>query len=209
MEKYHKINTVFKRDMNSEKKNIILGDWSLPEFKYLQNNIWVLTEKVDGTNVRIMLKSGVVSIAGKEEKSDLPKTLRQFLIKEFVEKPERLTKVFHGDICMYCEGYGAGIQKIGPKYRKDQDVILIDIRIGPWWLKREDVAKIAKSLNMDVVPVIKECSLIEAINLVKDGFNSTWGDFSAEGVVATPKVPLFSRDGSRIITKIKTRDFNS
>ena len=36
---------------------------------------------------------------------------------------------------------------------------------------------------------------------------STWGDFEAEGIVARPKTELMARNGSRLITKIKCRDF--
>ena len=34
-----------------------------------------------------------------------------------------------------------------------------------------------------------------------------WGEFQAEGIVARPRVTLFSRNGERIITKVKCRDF--
>jgi hypothetical protein len=39
------------------------------------------------------------------------------------------------------------------------------------------------------------------------GFSSTWGDFNAEGIVARPICELKSRNGERIITKLKHRDF--
>lgn len=45
------------------------------------------------------------------------------------------------------------------------------------------------------------------VNLVQKGFNSEWGDFLAEGIVARPSVELFSRNGKRIITKLKYKDF--
>ena len=40
------------------------------------------------------------------------------------------------------------------------------------------------------------------------GKQEYWGDFIAEGIVARPKVTLFTRKGERLITKIKHRDFN-
>ena len=45
------------------------------------------------------------------------------------------------------------------------------------------------------------------IQLTKKGFNSDWGNFKAEGIVARPKMELFARNGERIITKIKHKDF--
>ncbi len=44
MVEYHKIQTVFKRDMNTKYKTLLEGEYSLPEFKYLKNNIWEYTE---------------------------------------------------------------------------------------------------------------------------------------------------------------------
>ena len=51
-------------------------------------------------------------------------------------------------------------------------------------------------------------TLDDAVELVRKGFNSQWGEFTAEGIVARPKVELFNREGKRIITKIKHKDFN-
>jgi hypothetical protein len=52
-----------------------------------------------------------------------------------------------------------------------------------------------------------EGTLTEAAELARVGFNSKWGDFMAEGIVARPEVELKTRAGHRIITKIKHRDF--
>lgn len=43
--------------------------------------------------------------------------------------------------------------------------------------------------------------------MVRKGFKSAWGDFTAEGLVGRPLVELKGRDGSRIITKLKYKDF--
>ena len=45
------------------------------------------------------------------------------------------------------------------------------------------------------------------VDFVRHGFPSQWGDFTAEGVVARPKVELKTRNGARIITKLKHIDF--
>ena len=54
MNEYHKIQTVFKRDMQKNGKTLLEGHWTLPEFEYLSVNIWSWSEKVDGTNIRVM-----------------------------------------------------------------------------------------------------------------------------------------------------------
>jgi len=50
MNKYHKISTVFKRDPENNFKTLLFGEFATPELEYLQDNMWVFTEKVDGTN---------------------------------------------------------------------------------------------------------------------------------------------------------------
>ena len=110
------------------------------------------------------------------------------------------------EVTIYGEGYGAGIQK-GGGYGKDQDFILFDILIDGWWLNRSAIEDIAKTLGLKVVPIIGEGTLSTLVDEVREGFNSIWGDFEAEGIVARPAVELQTRGGQRIITKLKTRDF--
>ena len=45
--------------------------------------------------------------------------------------------------------------------------------------------------------------------LARKGFNSYWGDFKAEGIVARPAFELKARNGKRLITKIKYKDFGN
>lgn len=54
MKEYHKIKTVFSRDPDTNFRTLLIGEWAIPEFEYLALNKWVFTEKVDGTNIRIM-----------------------------------------------------------------------------------------------------------------------------------------------------------
>jgi hypothetical protein len=69
------------------------------------------------------------------------------------------------------------------------------------------VEDVAQKLGLDVVPIIGEGTLHDAVTAAKDGITSTWGAFQAEGIVARPKTELNTRSGHRIITKIKCRDF--
>ena len=90
---------------------------------------------------------------------------------------------------------------------KTKQLTWIDIKIGEWWLQRGDVGAIGKELGLDRVPVVHVGNLSDMIELTKKGFNSDWGDFKAEGIVARPSTELVSRNGKRIITKIKNKDF--
>lgn len=211
MNEYHKIQTVFKRNPETNFKTLLLNDFSLPEFDYLKNNVWIFTEKVDGTNIRIMWDGNKISFGGKTDNAQIPSSLITRLNEKFLssDMKERFIEKFgaEGNVCLYGEGYGARIQKGGGNYRLDQDFVLFDIKIGKWWLKREDVIDIAKFFEIDIVPIIGKGTLYNMIEMVKKGFNSQWGNFLAEGVVARPEVELITRDQKRIITKIKTKDF--
>ena len=108
---YQKINTLYKRDIN----NIIMQhyEWSCPEFEYLRNCKWDVTEKIDGTNMRIEVIqtpiyvfdpisdesigwSGEVSskiagvefnvyIKGKTDNANIPSHLEKYMKETFTE----------------------------------------------------------------------------------------------------------------------------
>jgi len=209
MNEYPKIQTMFKRDMQNNGKALLEGQWTMPEFEYLANNVWEFTEKVDGTNIRVMFKDGTVTFGGKTDAAQIPAPLVERLIALFhtEERREQMRDMFpEGGTCLYGEGYGAKIQN-GGNYRADQDFVLFDVKVGNWWLRRFDVEEVAQLLDLDVVPIIGEGTLHDAITLAKVGITSMWGDFAAEGIVARPKTELLTRGGHRIITKIKSRDF--
>ena len=218
MKEYHKIKTVFKRNPDDKFKTLLEGEYSLPEFEYLKNNEWLLSEKIDGTNIRVMFDGEQITFGGKTDKACIPAPLVAKLESMFLPKLEQFITIFGSsdatpishqaffEVCLYGEGYGAGIQK-GGKYRPDQGFVLFDIRVAGWWLQRVDVEDIAAKLKIDVVPSFDVSNLIGMIILAKEGFKSAWGDFVAEGIVARPVVELRARNGSRIITKIKFKDF--
>lgn len=213
MSEYHKIQTMFMRDIASKHRTLILGQWSLPEFEYLAGNEWTFTEKVDGTNVRVSYDGlGGLQFGGRTDAAQMPTQLLTRLQDRFMSAAgqARLADTFQSTdtVVLYGEGYGAKIQKGGGNYRQDQDFVLFDVRVDKWWLQRADVEDVAKRLGLDVVPVIGKGTLHDAIALARAGIVSAWGPFPAEGIVARPTVELMSRSGHRIITKIKTRDFS-
>lgn len=210
MEKYPKIQTVFKRDM-SNKGKLIEGCYSLPEFEYLKDNKWIFTEKVDGTNIRIDWHRGVGrKFGGRSDNAQIPAFLIERLESLFTsEKLDKAIKTEDADfLTLYGEGYGARIQKGGGNYKPDGvDFVLFDVLVAGWWLKREDVESIAKSLEIEVVPIQGSGTLQDGIEFARNGIISMWGDFQAEGLVMKPEVELKTRAGNRIITKIKHKDF--
>jgi ATP-dependent RNA circularization protein (DNA/RNA ligase family) len=214
MNEYHKINTIFKRD---SKGKIIIGDYSEPSFEFLKDNIWVFTEKVDGTNIRVMWDGENVVFGGRTDNAQIPVFLLNKLQELFEGNKKMIFKnIFVPkqnkklEVCLYGEGYGNKIQKMGSYYIKDGvDFVLFDVNINNIWLERKNVEDIASKFGIKVVPIIGEGTLKDMVEIVKKGFNSKWGNFEAEGIVARPKVELKDRLGRRIITKLKTKDFKS
>jgi hypothetical protein len=206
MNEYHKIQTVFKRDM-TKRGQIIVGEYSLPEFEYLASCKWRFTEKVDGTNVRVMWDGTTVRLGGKTDNAQLHTGLVANLQAIFPAALFVSSFPECSEVCLYGEGYGAKIQKGGGHYADTQKFVLFDVKVGPWWLERINVEDVAAKMVLDVVPVIGSGTLPEMVEQVKAGIGSHWGDFRAEGIVARPSVTLFTRSGDRIITKLKTKDF--
>jgi len=207
MKTYHKIQTVYKRDPETKFKTLIDGEFSLPEFEYLANNNWIWTEKIDGTNIRVMFNGKDIEFGGKTDRAQLPAKLVKRLNERFLPQLDLFKSIFgNTPACLYHEGFGAGIQK-GGKYRPDQDIILFDVNVDGWWLKAKDVEDVADKFDLDIVKVVGEGTLYEMVEFVRNGFYSAWGDFTAEGIVARPEVELKTRGGDRIITKLKLKDF--
>jgi len=207
MTEYHKIQTVFKRDPDTNHKTLLWGEWSIPEFDYLCDNEWIFTEKVDGTNIRVIWINDTLTFGGRTDRAQIPADLMNALIKLFDGKLAKLDAI-GGDVVLYGEGYGPKIQKGGGLYRDTPGFVLFDVKVGGWWLRGEDVEDVGRQLGLDVVPVVGTGTLLDMVGMVSEGrLKSTWGDFSAEGIVARPSTPLLTRDGKRIITKVKQKDF--
>ena len=207
MNTYHKIQTVFKRDPETKYKTLLLGEYSLPEFKFLKNNNWVLTDEVDGTNIRIIFDGHKITIKGKTDKAQIPTFLLDELEKLTEDRFLNFAEEFNTDVCLYGEGYGPRIQKIGEKYTDTPSFVLFDVKIGNIWLCRKDIETIAGKLSLTIVPIIGCGTLEYFVDYVKSGFKSRWGDFIAEGAIAKPEVELKTRMGSRVVTKLKHKDF--
>lgn len=209
MNPYHKIKTVWSRDPDNNFKTLIEGEYSRPEFRFLRNVPWLFTEKVDGTNIRVIWQPEIMNVEfrGRSDNAQIPAKL--FTTLNLLFREDKMFDAFSDqEVCLYGEGFGAGIQKVGKLYKDYQDFVLFDVRIGDLWLNRANVVEVAYNLGIPVVPAVGQGTLEEAVKLVSNGFKSQWGDFQAEGIVARPSVELLDRRGNRIITKIKCKDFS-
>jgi hypothetical protein len=225
---YHKIQGVYKRDGEG---NFILGNYSLDAFRYLEHLGWHWTEKIDGTNIRIgidpkveLVADGVyapaappeIRIGGHHNNSQLPTFLLDAIngILDF----DRIQSTFQCPVVLYGEGYGGSIQKGHSHYGYPEHptFILYDVWVaephnkllGGYWLSFDKVQGIAEALNIPSVPELGIMTLNSAIQQIRwHPPLSKVGVNLAEGIVGTPSIPLFDRQGHRIITKIKYRDF--
>lgn len=209
MKEYHKIETLFERDMEGSKK-LIEGKFRNECVEYLKDNKWIFTEKVDGTNVRVHWDGHKVSFGGRTDNAQMPMPLMERLQELFSGNTnEELFEQKFGEtpITLYGEGYGGKIQS-GSLYNATQDFILFDVLVGDTWLKREDIENIAGVFNLKVVPIILQGTIQEAVDYVKSKPISPIGkDKESEGLVGTPAIRMTDFRGNRIIVKIKVKDF--
>ena len=210
MKEYIKIETPFERDTEGSKK-LIEGKWRNETVKFLRNETWVFTEKIDGTNISIAWDGHKVEFHGRTERAQIPAHLVNRLNELFGgEVNEELFEQIFGEtpMILYGEGYGVKIQN-GGSYRDDVDFILFDVYQPDKdiWLKRFDVEDIARGFGIDVVPIIFAGDLQSGIDFVKKRPKSCFGTADMEGLVARPEVELKDRMGRRVIVKIKVKDF--
>ena len=209
MTTYNKIETLYNRDIEGTKK-LIEGDFRNETMKFLKDLTWQFTEKIDGTNIRIMWDGHKITYGGRTDNANIPAHLMNKLIELFGDdKTEQLFEQVFGEkeAILFGEGYGAKIQAVGGSYRSDVSFILFDVMINGNYQSRGMVEDSAKLINLEIVPIIFEGTLEKGVEYVKTKPMSTIGKAPMEGLVARPKVELQDRCGNRMIVKIKTRDF--
>lgn len=210
MKCYEKIETVYQRDIDGTKE-LMPGVWRNPTVEFLKDLEWEWTEKVDGTNIRVMWDGYTVSYGGRTERANIPADLVNRLNEIFgTEEAAQIFEQTFGErqVILFGEGYGRKIQGCGSKYIPDGvDFIMFDLLIGDNYQSREDVERCAKSFGINSVPIVGHGTLEEAIEFVKSHPDSTIGDLPMEGVVCRPKVELRDRCGNRLIIKVKYKDF--
>jgi ATP-dependent RNA circularization protein (DNA/RNA ligase family) len=224
MIEYPKIETLWNRDI--ETFNVIPTYLRIPEFANIKQ--WLVTEKIDGMNIRIGLHAnGGVEIGGRTDRAQLPGPLVKYLQATFtVEKMKECFRdgtkpnVFCEDmlawpeVVLFGEGYGAGIQK-GGRYRPDPSFRLFDVMVDGKWLDWKDVQDIASKLEIKTVPFLYYLSELPCTmyDLQMENRHSYVGlvendkAFDPEGIVARTDPYLYNWRGQRMMWKLKYSDF--
>lgn len=208
MIEYNKIETLWKRDLEGTKK-LMPGVFNNPTVEFLKDNVWQFTEKIDGTNVRVYWDGHKITFGGRTEDAQIPSHLVNVLNDMFLtDEVEQIFEQKFGEmpVMLFGEGYGPKIQKGGGKYRSDVSFILFDVLISGNYQPRSSVEDIAKAFGLDIVPIIMEGTIEEAVEFVKTKPMSTIGTAPMEGLVGRPKMELRDRSGKRVIVKIKVKD---
>lgn len=209
MREYHKIETLFERDEKTKK--LILGKFRNSTIEYLKDNVWTFTEKVDGTNIRVLWNGHNVEFGGRTDNAQIPAHLINRLNELFGgETNAQMFEQKFGEmqVELFGEGYGIKIQN-GGLYRDDVDFILFDVLIGENYQPRESVEDIARYFGIDVVPIVLEGTLKDGVDYVLNNRKSLIAKNGAEieGLVGRTKIETCDRTGKRNIVKIKYRDF--
>ncbi len=88
MSEYHKIETLYERDEHFK----IGPDLVLRNRVYDTLKTWRWTEKVDGTNIRVIWQGGKLSFGGKTDNASIPADLVKWLYENIT--PEKLAACF-------------------------------------------------------------------------------------------------------------------
>ena len=200
-----------------------LGEWMSPIYDEADQLMFPL-DQMKGAEFHVYYKGKTdnASIHPKlmqhlQEKYPTDVVLAALGLKRFIPKEEfadhkwqsyeDISKIY----TIYGEGYGAKIQKAGGNYIKDGNgFIVFDVKVDDLYLQPSQRNVIAENMGAPVVPFIGMMTLDEAIQFVREGFKIRIAenpDFMAEGLVIRNELGLKTRRGERIITKIKTCDF--
>src|SRR3990167_9644292 len=150
---YPKIETLYVRDMVKHK--VLVDELRMPEFGLVKE--WYLTEKIDGTNVRVNLdRSGSVVFGGRTDEAQMHVSLMKYLSETFTQ--EKMQAAFgdreDADVTLFGEGYGPKVQKGGGLYRDTVSFRLFDVRVVQLWLEPDNINAVATTLGVSSVTYV-------------------------------------------------------
>lgn len=216
---YPKTETLYDREPHGNRK-VMLGHVRKPEFAAVCQ--WVLSEKIDGTNVRVCWDpdNDHLDFRGRTDRATLPAPLQMHLQLTFSKDAMR-ESFPDSAVVLFGEGYGEKIQS-GDYYRNGVSFRMFDALVlketRGWWLKYEDVEDVSRKLGTKPVPFWR-------MTLGLEDFPRTLGEMKAiagasrvallekeilvdpEGIVAKSEPLMFDRAGERVMWKLKLRDF--
>lgn len=211
MDKYQKIETLYVFDGKQKK---FTNHFSSPLVDFLKDVRWLVSEKVDGMNVRVHFDGYRVEWNGRTEDSDLPIEVENLLQNTFGDSEVIFEQVFgNKDVYLFMECYGGKIQ--GGAYGGKERLIGFDIKVNGIYLDKNIIGNIFANFGIPCVEFHEVANLQEAIDYVQNAVDHPnqyisplceKGNTIIEGLVAVPAMRLYNHMGDRIIVKIKVCD---
>lgn len=228
---YPKTDNLLMRDVETRK--LIPGEYKRPDFQQIKS--WVVTEKIDGTNMRLLYapETGEFEVRGRSDRANIPGDLRQRMLALCEEKTWAATfRDFlapHGDpnrsghertewgtVTVFGEGYGPGIQQ-GGYYGPIKDFAMFDVMYH-WpdghdsWCQPSTTKWLSGELGIPHAPVLSNRCTTEAVFDIVAGWLMSIVALEngtvhpAEGVIARTDPYLYNERGQRVMFKLKGDD---
>src|SRR5258706_5333506 len=228
MKPYSSIETVFKRDAMTKK--IIPGMLREPENGLIK--LWRIREKIDGTNIRVIVRytpTLQLEIKGRSDNAQIPSGIKDAIDKIFVGKLDLIQQKYlpnpESTITFYGEGYGPGIQGSEKmNYRPSGKWWrCFDIKLGDnYWIPDVELDDACAALQIPIAPYL---GFIKSIPTNKHEMPVMYSRVSQEdygtiissdmilaqqleGIVAKPEYTLYNASGSRVQWKLCMRDLS-
>jgi len=219
--KYNKIQNLFKR--SPETHGIAPYLFGNEAIEFLLNAQWIVQEKIDGTNTRIIWDGNRVTFGSKNtlDTSNLQGKLRVFLEENYgTPEFEQIIEQKFGDtpITIYGEGYGHKIQNGGEYFPESNEgkneFVGFDVRVEGHYVSADDTRAILSDLGIPIVNSLEGTQTIPnvisdmllAIDLADEGepaiLHDHVGNKEIEGYVLRTAYPLYDHRGNRVMTKI-------
>lgn len=206
-EVYPKFYGPYERDKESKYLDMNLPRDGVKPYMNRDTKWWV-SEKMDGTNTRIIWDGYKLEVKGRTGGSHLQGYQTELLSELMQNGNYKFDETFgEQEVTIYGETLGGKIQK--NPHGVDPQFQAFDIKVGEVWLKYEDVRDISEKLGIGYV----EHKLFDSWNKVLMYFMYTARQRKEnaeyfEGLVAIPEHMPLTRTGERVITKIKVADFD-
>lgn len=208
---YPSIESVWKR----EGKHLVPGQVRQSEHALIRD--WLVTEKIDGMNIRLIFSEAGLDIRGRTDNAQFKQAWLDFLrslvdverAKEVLRHPSRPD----WNVTVYGELFGPGIQKGGTCADGLQFRAFDILYGGTVWANYEAVRRTAASLGLNTVPLVGTLWSIADIPTTAESLDRFLGASRAcpkqprmEGFVARPQETLLNGRGERIVFKLTYRD---
>lgn len=211
MIEYQKIPTLYKFNNETKRYTSVIFDENV---EYLKKLTWLVSEKIDGTNIRVFYDGHRVCWSGRTDKSTLPKEIEQLLQNTFGESEIIFEQLFgEKEVLLFMECYGGKIQ--GGAYGGQERLIGFDVMVNGSYLDKRTIAPIFEKFGVPTIGFMEIQGLQWIIDEVKDAakrpnyYISEYckkGTTTIEGFVCVPACRLYDNKGKRIIVKIKVCD---